>query len=220
MGTAYIMIITKKNQVSKGVRNMGAKAMSWSQVCKQLSGMGGYVEIAKDEKVRPLELMQSLGVHVAKNSYKPNDIFTAWNAWLKKGETVQIMRSVPFKVEINGKEYALYAEKGEKAIYHHVLCQLVSMSDKAKGSNDVIVNVNNVLRGLQQSAFISDTLSTLKKSAEKCAAITSGWVNVAEKRTDVPVWVEVARYDDGWDLKRYPKVEVVVKAKGRNRKAA
>ena len=73
-------IISSKKQVNRGVKSMSAKAMSWSQVCKQISGIGGYVEIDEGKKVRPLELMQSLGVHVNKNSYTPKDIFTAWSA--------------------------------------------------------------------------------------------------------------------------------------------
>ena len=57
-------IISNKKSVNKGVKSMAAKAMSWSQVCKQISGIGGYIEIGDGEKVRPLQLMQSLGVHV------------------------------------------------------------------------------------------------------------------------------------------------------------
>ena len=61
-------MITTKKSINCGVKSMSQKAMSYSQVCKQLSGIGGYVEIGNNEKVRPLELMQSLGVHVNRNS--------------------------------------------------------------------------------------------------------------------------------------------------------
>ncbi len=62
-GMACIMTYTKK-QIRNGVKSMSAKAMSWSQVCKALSGIGGYIQLDDTTKVRPWDLMQSLGVHV------------------------------------------------------------------------------------------------------------------------------------------------------------
>lgn len=82
--------VNNKKSVNKGVKSMTAKAMSWSQVCKQLSGMGGYVEIGEGEKVRPLVMMQSLGVNVSKNSYKVTDIFAAWSERMKAAGTCLI----------------------------------------------------------------------------------------------------------------------------------
>ena len=96
-----------KKSVNKGVKSMTAKAMSWSQVCKQLSGMGGYVEVGEGEKVRPLVMMQSLGVNVSKNSYKVTDIFAAWSERIKAAGTCLIHlqrhfhivhKKVPFKI--------------------------------------------------------------------------------------------------------------------------
>lgn len=184
---------------------MGAKAMSYNQVCKQLSGIGGYVAISDSEKVRPLELMQSLGVHVLKNSYAPKDITTAWSERMKKDGKLQIMRSVAYQVTINGKEYALCSEKdGEyRTISQSVLVPLVSAADKAD-KNDVVVNVTNILRGLQQSVFITSTMEKIQKSAEKCAALKSGWINMGDKKAEK--WVRVAKLVNGsWAIAKEQK---------------
>lgn len=198
-------MITKKNAINSGVKSMAAKAMSWNQVCKSLSGIGGYVEIAKGEKVRPLELMQSLGVHVLKNNYTPKDIFTAWSERMKKDGKVQIMRSVGYAVVINGKEYTLCSEKdGEyKTVSQSVLVPLVSASDKSDKS-DVVVNPTNILRGLQQSVFITATMEKIQKSAEKVAAINTGWVNMGDKKAEK--WVRVAKLVNGsWAISKEQK---------------
>lgn len=189
-------MITTKKSIGYGVKSMGVKAMSYTQVCKQLSGIGGYVAISDKEKVRPLELMWSLGVHVPHNSYRPNDITTAWSERMKKDGKLLIMRSVSYRIVIDGKEYVVYSEKdGEyRAISQSVLVPLVSASDKAD-KNDVVVNVTNILRGLQQSVFITATMDKIKKSAEKCAALKSGWINMGDKKTEK--WVAVGRNSDG-----------------------
>ena len=189
-------MITTKKSIGYGVKSMAAKAMSWNQVCKALSGIGGYVEIAKGEKVRPLELMQSLGVHVQKNNYTPRDIFRAWSARMMKDGKVQIMRSVGYTVVINGKTYTLCSEKdGEyRTISQSVLVPLVSATDKSDNT-DVVVNPTNILRGLQQSVFITSTMDKIQKSAEKCAALKAGWVNMGDKKTEK--WVRVTKQVDG-----------------------
>ena len=197
--TAKVMITSKKS-INAGVKSMATKAQSWSQVCKSLSGIGGYVEIGGGEKVRPLDLMQSLGVHVLKNSYTPKDILTAWSEHMKKDGKVCIMRSVAYQVTINGKSYTLCSEKdGEyKTISQSVLVPLVSAADKA-GKTDVVVNATNVLRGLQQSCFITATLDKIAKSAEKCAALKSGWINMGDKKAEK--WVCVAKNAEGvWSI--------------------
>ena len=101
------MIITSKKSINRGVKSMAAKTMSWNQVCKAISGIGGYVAISDKEKVRPLELMQSLGVHVLKNSYKPKDIFLAWSRRLMDGEQVLMAHGVPYIVNFGGYDYDL-----------------------------------------------------------------------------------------------------------------
>lgn len=193
--TPKIMITTKKS-IGFGVKSMGAKAMSWSQVAKQLSGIGGYIAISDKEKVRPLELMQSLGVHVLKNSYTPKDIFTAWSARMMKDGKVCIMRSVGYQVTINGKEYTICSEKnGEyKQVSQSVLVPLVSAADKAD-KTDVVVNATNVLRGLQQSVFITSTMEKIQKSADKCEALKVGYVNVGDKKNEK--WVLVKKNKNG-----------------------
>ena len=204
-------MITSKKSIGYGVKSMSAKAMSYSQVCKQLSGIGGYVAISDKEKVRPLELMQSLGVHVLRNSYKPADITTAWSERMKKDGKLLIMRSVAFTVVIDGKEYTLCSEKdGEyKSVSQSVLTPLVSAADKAD-KNDVVVNVTNILRGLQQSVFITSTMEKIQKSAEKCAALKAGYVNMGDKKNEK--WVRVAKLVNGSWAIAAEKKEVATKA--------
>lgn len=191
------MTILTKKSTNKGVKSMAAKAMSWSQVCKQLSGIGGLIDLG-DVKVRPLELMQFLGVHVLKNSYTPKDIFTAWSGHMVKKKMIHIAKHVGYKVAIGDKKYQLFSEANRaKTVRRYELCKLVSKAEQQKGSTDVVVSVQNVLRGLQQSVFINVTLDKIKKSAEKCEALTSGWVNMAGRAADEPIWVPVTKNEAG-----------------------
>ncbi|WP_294913165.1 hypothetical protein [uncultured Prevotella sp.] len=194
-------IITSKKSINQGVKSMAAKAMSWNQVCKAISGIGGYVSISETEKVRPLELMQSLGVHVSKNSYKPKDIFDAWSERMKKDGKVLMAHAVPYEVLVFGVVYPLYDLKDEKyvRVSMQALCPVVSAADKA-AKTDVVVNPTNILRGLQQSVFVDDTLAKIAKSEAKCASITSGYVNVSTDKK-VEKWVRVEKSKDGiWTL--------------------
>ncbi len=195
------MIITSKKSINNGVKSMAAKAMSWNQVCKAISGIGGYVAISETEKVRPLELMQSLGVHVSKNSYKPKDIFDAWSERMKKDGKVLMAHAVPYEVLVFGVVYPLYDLKDEKyvRVSMQALCPVVSATDKA-AKTDVVVNPTNILRGLQQSVFVDDTLAKIAKSEAKCASITSGYINVSTDKK-VEKWVRVEKSKDGvWTL--------------------
>lgn len=195
------MIITSKKSINNGVKSMAAKAMSWNQVCKAISGIGGYVSISETEKVRPLELMQSLGVHVSKNSYKPKDIFDAWSERMKKDGKVLMAHAVPYEVLVFGVVYPLYDLKDEKyvRVSMQALCPVVSAADKA-AKTDVVVNPTNILRGLQQSVFVDDTLEKIAKSEAKCASVTSGYINVStDKKAEK--WVRVEKSKDGiWTL--------------------
>ena len=194
-------IITSKKSINQGVKSMAAKAMSWNQVCKAISGIGGYVAISETEKVRPLELMQSLGVHVSKNSYKPKDIFDAWSERMKKDGKVLMAHAVPYEVLVFGVVYPLYDLKDEKyvRVSMQALCPVVSAADKA-AKTDVVVNPTNILRGLQQSVFVDDTLAKIAKSEAKCAFITSGYINVSTDKK-VEKWVRVEKSKDGvWTL--------------------
>lgn len=195
------MIITSKKSINNGVKSMAAKAMSWNQVCKAISGIGGYVSISETEKVRPLELMQSLGVHVSKNSYKPKDIFDAWSERMKKDGKVLMAHAVPYQVSVFGVDYPLYDLKDEKyvRVSMQALCPVVSAADKA-AKTDVVVNPTNILRGLQQSVFVDDTLAKIAKSEAKCASITSGYINVSTDKK-VEKWVRVEKSKEGvWTL--------------------
>ena len=216
-------MITTKKSINAGVKNFGAKAMSWSQVCKQLSGIGGYVEIAKGEKVCPLELMQSLGVHVLKNSYTPKDIFTAWSARMTVDGKICMLHSVPVEVTIDGRTLRLCSKKDDKfvGVSQQALCPVVSATDKAE-KTDVVVNATNILRGLQQSVFITDTMDKLAKSAAKVAAITEGYVNIATKKGEEQ-FVPVVKSADGvWSVKTVKKVATNAQkaAKGTQKKSA
>lgn len=205
-------MITTKKSINNGVKSMAAKAMSWNQVCKALSGIGGYVSISKDEKVRPLELMQSLGVHVLKNSYTPKDILTAWSERMKKDGKVCICHAVAYNVVIDGKDYRLCTKKDDKfiGVSQSALCPLVSATDKSDNT-DVVVNTTNILRGLQQSVFITATMEKIAKSAAKCAAMTEGYVNMGDKKAKN--WVAVKKDKDGkWAIVAEKK-EVAANAK-------
>ena len=194
-------IVTSKKSINNGVKSMAAKAMSWNQVCKAISGIGGYVSISETEKVRPLELMHSLGVHVFKNSYKPKDIFAAWSERMKKDGKVLMAHAVPYQVSVFGVDYPLYDLKDEKyvRVSMQALCPVVSATDKTD-KTDVVVNPTNILRGLQQSVFIEDTLAKIAKSEAKCASITSGYINVSTDKK-VEKWVRVEKSKDGvWTL--------------------
>ena len=194
-------IITSKKSINQGVKSMAAKAMSWNQVCKAISGIGGYVSISETEKVRPLELMQSLGVHVSKNSYKPKDIFDAWSERMKKDGKVLMAHAIPYQVSVVGVDSPLYDLKDEKyvRVSMQALCPVVSATDKTD-KTDVVVNPTNILRGLQQSVFIEDTLAKIAKSEAKCASITSGYINVSTDKK-VEKWVRVEKSKDGiWTL--------------------
>ena len=194
-------IVTSKKSINNGVKSMATKAMSWNQVCKAISGIGGYVSISETEQVRPLELMQSLGVHVSKNSYKPKDIFDAWSERMKKDGKVLMAHAVPYQVSVFGVDYPLYDLKDEKyvRVSMQALCPVVSATDKA-AKTDVVVNPTNILRGLQQSVFVDDTLAKIAKSEAKCASITSGYINVSTDKK-VEKWVRVEKSKDGvWTL--------------------
>lgn len=159
-----------KKQVNKGTKSMTKKAASWSQVCKQLSGIGGYIEIGEGEKVRPIELMRGLGVDVAKNSYKPCDIFKAWNPRMMEGKQVLMSHGVPYYIDVMGYTYRLCVpSKKEEGKYVGVsvkhLCPLVSADDK--DTNTVTVNAANVLKGLRQSLFVEDMLAAIQASLDR-----------------------------------------------------
>ena len=194
-------MITKKNAVNAGVNSMIKKSASLTQVCKAISGMGGYVAISDKEKVRPLELMQSLGVHVTKNSYKPKDILLAWSARLKEGKQILMAHAIPYNVDFMGFDYPLYRLKDDKyqrvSVQH--LCRVVNAEDKSDAT-DVVFSAANVLRGLQQSVYVDDTLEKVAKSEANCNAIKEGYINVSKDKKGEE-WVRIVKGDDGtWTI--------------------
>lgn len=213
------MIITSKKSMNNGVKSMAAKAMSWNQVCKQLSGIAGYVSIGENEKVRPLVLMQSLGVHVLKNSYTPKDIFMAWSERMKVNGKICMLHSVPFEVTIDGRTLRLCSKKDDRyiGVSQQALCPVVSATDKAD-KTDVVVNATNILRGLQQSVSITDTMDKLDKSAAKVTALKEGYVNIATKKGEEE-YVPVVKGEDGrWTIKTAKKVATNAKAAAKGTK--
>lgn len=200
-----IMTYTKK-QINSGVKNLKNASMSWSQVCKALSGIGGYIQLDDKTKVRPLELMQQLGVHVLKNSYKPSDIVLAWSRrMMTDDERVCIAKNVPVMVDVCGTSYKL-CDKNLKTVYRFELARLVSANDRIKGTTDVIVNTQNVLRGLQQSVYVDETMKKVKDSAKKVDAISEGFINMGTSAQ--PDWQHVTLVKGVW---MFDGIEVEVK---------
>ena len=122
--------------------------------------------------------------------------------------------AVPYEVLVFGVVYPLYDLKDEKyvRVSMQALCPVVSAADKA-AKTDVVVNPINILRGLQQSVFVDDTLAKIAKSEAKCASITSGYINVSTDKK-VEKWVRVEKSKDGvWTL-------ATEKKKASNAKAA
>lgn len=215
--------ISNKKQINKGVKSMAAKAMSWNQVCKQISGIGGYIEIGNGEKVRPIELMWSLGVHVPKNSYKVSDIFTAWSRRMMRGKQVLISHAVPYCIDVMGYSYRLCIKSTKEegkfvGVSMKQLCPLVSAS--AKDTNTVTVNAANVLKGLQQSVFVDATLDAIKKSEEKCASICEGYINLTCDKKEPAQWVRVAKDKDGVWTFEPEKAAVATSAKAAAKEGA
>lgn len=213
-------IISNKKSINKGVKSMTAKAMSWNQVCKQISGIGGYVEIGEGQKVRPIDLMWSLGVHVAKNSYKPADIFAAWSERMKDGKQVLMSKGVAYTINLFGFEYKLYNKSVNDpdkyvSVSKKALCPVVSAVDKDPDAHTITVSAANVLRGLQQSVFVDATLDAIDKSEKKCEAMTEGYVNLNRDKKTMktnPQMVRVEKDKDGmWTIAPEKKVAETAK---------
>lgn len=210
-------------QVNKGTRSMAKKAASWSQVCKQLSGIGGYIEIGEGERVRPIEFMRGLGVDVAKNSYKPCDIFKAWSPRMMEGKQVLMSHGVPYCIDVMGYTYRLCVpSKKEEGKYVGVsvkhLCPLVSADDK--DTNTVTVNAANVLKGLRQSLYVEDTLAAIKKSEDSCAAMCEGYINLTRDKKSPAQYVHVSKDKDGVWTFEPEKAAVATSAKAAAKEGA
>lgn len=196
-------------------RQLTAKAQSWGQVAKQLSGMGGKIALSKTEKISVHQAFIRLGVHTKSNKYTAQDLGLAWSERLKEGKAQHtptsgcdnswrcplIAKAVPFKVVVNEDEYTLYdlAEEEYKAVKVQTLCRVVSNADKEKGSGDVTVTAQVVLRGLVQSIFVDDTLKSIEESKAAAESRVGGYINIGEK--DAPNYVAVQKTSKGWKHK-------------------
>lgn len=203
----------KSNKSQKSASNVKvvnaivAKAMSWNQVAKQLSGMSG-----KAAGLPMIAAFNKLGVKVTKNVIKSSDIFAAWSPLLK--DTVaasknggvsacpMIAKNVAVMVDVLGadKPQRLYSLNEDASAYEVVrqysLVRVTNAVDKQKG--DVAVDVKAVLKGLLQSLEAEKEVAKVEQSAKNVEAIASGYVNVGT--ATAPEFVAVVKTANGvWD---------------------
>lgn len=202
-----------KSQLNSVTRQLNNKAQSWGQVCKQLSGMTGKVEIEKGEKISIKEAFCLLGVHTKGNKYTPADIQLAWSERLKEGQTMHtttaftpdawrcplISRAMPIEKCVDGENRRLYTKDKQSGKYialkKHELCRVVKAEDKRKGSTDVIVTAKVLLQGLVQSIYVEDTLNEIVSEQRVSDNITAAYVNLGTP--DVPNWVLAQKHSNG-----------------------
>lgn len=223
-----------KNQINSVSRQLVTKAQSWGQVAKQLSGMTGKIT-SKTEKISVHQAFVMLGVHTKSNKYTAQDLYLAWSERLKEGQTMHratsfasdewrcplLMKSVPMSINIGGIKKVLFHKKGEDYVSYkqQTLCRVVKAEDRRKGTDDICVSAQVVLKGLVQSVRIDDVFAQLKKSEKECAQITKGYVDFGEKGTHD--WREVVCVNGTWrKVEDMPQIEVKPKAKRTNKKAA
>lgn len=201
-----------KNQIKSAVRDINAKAASWGQVCKQLSGIRGKVALDKGTSISVHEAFCLLGVHTQTNTYKPADIQLAWSEGLKEGQSMHtdtpftdnswrcplIAKNRPVVVAIGGKDYKLATlVNGQiKAVSELRLCRVVKAEDRRKESDDVVVSAKVVLTGLMQSVYVHDTLADVAASQKEVAKLEKGYIN--EGNSTMPKWVAVEKTANGW----------------------
>lgn len=196
----------KKKVINAGVNGMIAKAQSWNQVAKQLSGISGKIDCA-GEKLSPIEIMRGLGVSAEKNSYRPQDLLNAWSEKMRIEGKVCIKKSLPYQITVSGKSYRLHTlnESDYKGVSMAALVPLVSASDKVE-KTDAVVSAINVLQGLKQSLYIDQTLKSIEKSVKKVQEMTEGYINVGT--TKVENWQKVEKSVEGvWSIAKEEKKE-------------
>lgn len=183
-----------KSQATSVSRQLAAKAQSWGQVAKQLSGMKGKVSLGK-ETISIHEAFIRLGVHTKGNKYTAQDLAMAWSERLKEGEAMHtkkadldnswrcplFVKSVPLTCEIGGEAYKLYskAENGYKSIRKQILSRVVKAEDKSE-KTDTIVSAQVVLKGLVQSIFVEETLASLAESERDVEALSEAYIEVED----------------------------------------
>lgn len=208
-----------KKEVQKVARELAKKAQSFGQVCKQLSGIRGKIALTNTKSCTVKEAFALLGIKLAKNKVTPADIAAAWAEPLMEArpmhvggdETARtfsgwraplISKAIPVValIPVNGEEkgfklHVLNKDGEYEQLRQKELCRIVKAEDRRKGSTDVVVSAQTILRGLAQSVFVTDTLKDLKASKEAIAKITRAWVNTGT--ATAPKWAEVVKGDDG-----------------------
>lgn len=183
-----------KSQATSVSRQLTAKAQSWGQVAKQLSGMEGKVSLGK-RTISIHEAFIRLGVHTKGNKYTAQDLAMAWSERLKEGEAMHtkkadldnswrcplFVKSVPLTCEIDGEVYKLYskAENGYKSIRKQIMSRVVKAEDKSE-KTDTIVSAQVVLKGLVQSIFVEETLASLAESERDIEALSEAYIEVED----------------------------------------
>jgi hypothetical protein len=221
-----------KAQVNSVVRQLAAKAQSWGQVAKQLSGIKGQIELNKNEKITIAQAFNLLGVHVKNNRYTAQDLALAWSERLKEGHAQHtantmltdnywrcplIAKNVPYYIQFDGKQYILYRDDKEFVAHKYMqLCRVVKAEDKRKGSTDVCVTAQVVLRGLAQSICVDDTLAKMQESVKNVESLTIGWINLGTASNEN--WVQVQKTRGTW--KRVKDITVKIKVKKNTKKIA
>lgn len=225
------MTTATKAQLNSVSRQLTAKAQSWGQVAKQLSGMKGKIALSKTENITIHQAFNLLGVHTKSNKYTAQDLGLAWSERLKEGNTMHsseamtdnswrcplLCKAVPMTAKIGGKSYNLYyVEEGEYKMHKvETLCRVVKAEDKRKNSNDVVVSAQVVLRGLVQSIFVEDTLRGMAESRLEAECVCKAYINMGTASN--PNFVEVEKKEDVWGLAESKdttaKVEVKVTTK-------
>lgn len=183
-----------KSQASSVSRQLAAKAQSWGQVAKQLSGMKGKIKVGNDI-ISVHEAFIKLGVHTKANKYTAQDLAMAWSEKLKEGKAMHsakpdtdntwrcplFVKSVPLTAEIGGVEYKLYAntDKGYKVIRKQILSRVVKAEDR-EDRTDTVVSAQVVLKGLVQSMFVEQTLSDLTNNQGEINLLSEAFIEVEE----------------------------------------
>ena len=183
-----------KAQATSVSRQLTAKAQSWGQVAKQLSGMTGKIKVGK-ENISIHEAFIRLGVHTKANKYTAQDLALAWSERLKEGEAMHtkkadldnswrcplMVKSVPLTCELGDDVYKLYAmtDKGYKVIRKQILSRVVKAEDKTENT-DTIVSAQVVLKGLVQSMFVDQTLSELAENEKEISKVSEAYIEVSE----------------------------------------
>ena len=183
-----------KSQATSVSRQLTAKAQSWGQVAKQLSGMIGKIKVGKDS-ISIHEAFIRLGVQTKANKYTAQDLAMAWSERLKEGQAMHtqkadldnswrcplFVKSVPLTAELGDEVFKLYAltDKGYKVIRKQILSRVVKAEDK-DNNTDTIVSAQVVLKGLVQSMFVEQTLAELSENETEVSAISEAYIEVEE----------------------------------------